>query len=65
MTARRWKGFHLIHLAVWAILAVPSLWLWRESLVWIVFMSHYAILYTIFAGWQGARAEQAAEESSG
>lgn len=42
----RTRKFHLIAAAVWAVLLVPSLLWWRESIVWLVFMSWYANFIT-------------------
>lgn len=33
---------HLAALAVWALLLIPTLLWWRESILWVAFMSLYA-----------------------
>lgn len=45
---------------VWILLTVPSVLWWKESLLWIVFMSLYAIVVTHMGGYIAARAEVAA-----
>lgn len=57
MSALGWRRFHIAMMVVWGVLLVPSLMLWRESLVWIVAMSWYANFVGHFSSWQAARAE--------
>lgn len=57
MTLRR---FHLGAAVVWALLAVPTLVWWRESILWVAFMSLYANFIGHWAAWQATRAEDAA-----
>lgn len=33
---------HRILMGVWALLAIPTLLWWRESILWVAFMSLYA-----------------------
>jgi hypothetical protein len=51
---------HLILLWVWLVLAVPSVTLWRNSVPYLVWVSVYAIVATHWAGYEGAKAEEAA-----
>lgn len=37
------------------ICAIPLSILWRDSLIWVVFMSHYAIIAAHAAAWEAAR----------
>jgi aryl carrier-like protein len=53
--------FNLIMTGVWAIMLVPSVIWWRESVVWLVFMSWYANLVGHIAAFVAAKAETAAE----
>lgn len=53
--------FHFVMVAVWCVLIIPTLTIWRDSIVWIGFMSIYAIIVSHRAGYSAARAEQAAE----
>lgn len=39
MTAKHWKWVWLILTVVWAILLVPSILWWKDSLLWVIIMS--------------------------
>lgn len=52
------RRLHLSLMLVWACLLVPSLWLWNQSVPWLVFMSLYANFVGHFSSWQGARSEE-------
>lgn len=52
--------FHLVMMVVWTALVLPTLLLWRESILWVAFMSLYANFVGHFGGWDAARAESAA-----
>lgn len=52
---------HFAGMAVWAVLAVPTVLLWRESILWVAFMSLYANFVGHFSAWDAARAEKANE----
>lgn len=54
------KHFHLAMMLVWAALVIPTLLIWRDSILWIAFMSLYANFVGHFSAWQGSRAEKAA-----
>ena len=41
----------------WAVLLVPSVLWWRDSLVWVVVMSAWANFAGHFSSWQAARVE--------
>jgi hypothetical protein len=56
--------FHATMMAVWAGLLLPTLLFWRESILWVAFMSLYANFVGHFSAWDGARAEQQAEEEN-
>ncbi len=50
-----------IHLALtvfWALLLIPTIIWWRDSILWISIMSVYAIVSTHWSGYQAARAEE-------
>jgi hypothetical protein len=53
------RRMHLGAMVAWMLLLVPTLIWWRQSLVYVVFMSWYAILVGHWASWQGARSEEA------
>lgn len=52
-----------IAMVIWAILIIPTMLIWKDSLPWIVFMSWYAIFVSHGTAWIAARAEVAANES--
>jgi hypothetical protein len=56
--------FHFVMMIAWAALALPTVLLWRESILWVAFMSLYANFVGHFSGWDAARAEKNAAESS-
>jgi hypothetical protein len=49
-------------MVVWIAMIVPTVLWWRQSLLWIAFMSIYAIVVSHFAAW---RADEPTEGSSG
>lgn len=58
--AKRISAVH-IHGAIavlWGILLVPTMLLWRDSLVWVVFMSWYANFVGEITAYQAAHAER-------
>lgn len=55
--ARRWARLHLTMTCVWALLLIPTLLWWRDSLMWVIAMSLYANFVGHFSAWQAARAE--------
>lgn len=55
--------FHFAAMIVWGLLALPTVLLWRESILWVSFMSLYANFVGHFSGWDAARAEQANDTS--
>lgn len=61
MSAHKLRCFHFAAMIVWALLAIPTVLLWPESILWVAFMSLYANFVGHFAAWQGSRAEEANE----
>ena len=49
---------HLILTIVWALLLIPTVLFWKDSILWISIMSVYAIVSTHWGGYQAARAEE-------
>lgn len=47
---------------VWAILAIPTILIWKESILWVAFMSLYANFIGHFSAFDAARAEKASKE---
>jgi hypothetical protein len=58
VTGRAWKNFHLAMTFGWAVLLVPTLLWWRESVLWVALMSLYANVAGHWAAYQAARAEK-------
>jgi hypothetical protein len=54
------RRFHLIMTVVWAVLLVPTVLWWKNSILWIALMSDYALMAAHWASYQGARAEREA-----
>lgn len=51
---------HLALTITWALLAIPTLLWWRESILWVAFMSLYANVAAHWSAFQGTRAEREA-----
>ena len=62
-SAKSLDKFHLMMMNVWAVLAIPTLLWWKESILWVAMMSLYANFVGHFASWDGARAELKNEET--
>lgn len=52
---------HLVLAIVWLILMVPTVTLWRDSVLWVGIISVYANVVSHWGAYQAARAEQAAK----
>lgn len=57
---RTLRRSHLALTLLWVFLVIPTMIWWRNSIAWVSFMSIYAIIASHAAGWQAARAEDAA-----
>lgn len=57
MSARR---LHLVLTLVWAGALLPTLLWWRESILWVAFMSLYANVVGHWSAYQASRAEEKA-----
>ena len=55
--------FHFAMMNVWALLVIPTVIWWKESILWVAFMSLYANFVGHFSGWDAARAEVSAADS--
>jgi hypothetical protein len=58
------RRFHATATLTWVLLALPTVFWWRDSILWVALMSVWANVAGHFAGWQGARAEQANDHST-
>lgn len=52
--------FHLVAMVTWALLLIPTVLWWKESILWVAGMSLYANFVGHFGAYQAARAERAA-----
>lgn len=65
LTPRVLCRFHISMVGVWSLLLIPTVLLWRESIIWVVFMSWYANFVGHVSAWNAARAEESANGSAG
>lgn len=56
--------YNLVMMILWALLVIPTLLWWRESIFWVAFMSLYANFVGHFGAWGAARAEHKADDNS-
>jgi hypothetical protein len=56
--------FHFAMMNVWALLAIPTVLFWKQSILWVAFMSLYANFVGHFSGWDAARAEKKADDDN-
>jgi hypothetical protein len=49
--------YHLFSTFFWGILLIPSVTIWKESLVWVIFMSWYALVTGHFSAYEATRSE--------
>lgn len=56
-TARFLRHFHAAMTVTWAVLIVPSVVWWKDSVPWLVVISVYANVAGHFGAWQASRAE--------
>jgi hypothetical protein len=54
--------FHFAMAGVWALLAIPTLLIWKDSILWVATMSLYANLIGHVSSAQAARSEEAEED---
>lgn len=56
--AKLLRWFHLAGIITWALLAIPTVLWWRNSILWVSLMSVYAIVLAHWASYQAARTEK-------
>ena len=49
--------FHLVMTVLWILLIIPTVLYWKSSIIWLVFMSLYAIITGHFSSYEATRAE--------
>lgn len=57
------RRFNAVMTIVWLALVVPTVLLWRESILWIALMSVWANVAGHMGAWAGARAEEMAKDT--
>lgn len=60
--AKYLSRFHLAMMGVWTIAVIPTLLWWRESILWIAFLSLYGIWVGHFSAYDAARAEMSQQD---
>jgi hypothetical protein len=63
--SQKLKWMHLANATFWALIAIPAILLWKNSLVFIIICSVWANFYGPIAAWQAARAEEKQDKSDG
>lgn len=58
MSGRNWKRIHWLCAFTWLTLAIPTILWWRDSIMWVAFMSLYANVASHFAAAQAAHVEE-------
>ena len=58
VSPRTWAKVHGVLTVTWALLMVPSLLFWQESVPWLVVMSCWANIAGSAASWQSAKADR-------
>jgi hypothetical protein len=53
---------HLALTVMWSGLAIPTVIWWRQSILWVAFMSLYANIASHAAAWEAAKAKQAIQK---
>lgn len=56
------KRVHIALTFVWLGLSLPTLLWWSDSVPWVAWMSLYANVVGHWSSYQGAKAQEAAEE---
>jgi hypothetical protein len=62
---QRLAAAHFSFAALWVLLVIPTIWWWRDSILWVAFMSIYAIVIAHLSAAGAARAEQEAQGGTG
>lgn len=54
---------HIVLFVIWLLLIIPTILFWNSSILWVAFMSVYAILAQHATGYSAARGARKAKES--
>lgn len=60
ISAHAWKLIHWTLTALWALMLIPTLLWWSDSILWVAAMSLYA---NVAGHWAAAQASEADEHS--
>lgn len=52
------RKVHLLLTFAWGALAIPTVLFWKESILWVSFMSLYANMVGHWSAYQASRAEE-------
>jgi hypothetical protein len=55
------RQVHLILVACWVLLIIPTIIWWKDSILWVAFMSLYAIVTGHWGAYEAAKAKDIAE----
>lgn len=53
-----WAVFHAAMTTIWALLLIPSLLWWHDSVLWVVVMSLWANIASHWSGFQASMADR-------
>lgn len=56
-TPKFFVRIHLILTVFWMLMAIPTMIWWKESILWVAFMSLYANVASHWAAYQASRTE--------
>lgn len=58
------RKLHLAMTVLWGLTALPTIVWWKESILWVAFMSLYANVVGHWSAYQATRAERANNEEA-
>lgn len=61
---RKQRVYHLVMMGVWAVLVIPTLLWWKNSVLWVAFLSLYANFAAEFSAWHGSSVQVEQKSSS-
>jgi hypothetical protein len=62
VTPQTGRRIHLALLILWVVVGLPVSYVLRNSIVWLVVLSVYAIIVSHAAGWSAERPTEIAED---
>lgn len=58
------RHFHAAMTILWALLSIPTVLWWRDSVMWVALMLLWANTVGHWSAWQATRAEEEAKEGA-